>query len=55
MNNPRPSPEERRASFDAFIKRYAGTQKRVRKSDEAPLDAIAAERRSKRKRKAATR
>lgn len=55
MNNPRPSVEERRAAFDAFIKRYAGTQKRERISDEALLDAVSADRRSKRKRKAAAR
>jgi hypothetical protein len=26
MNNPRPSIEQRRATFDAFITRYAGAQ-----------------------------
>ena len=55
MNNPRPSAEERRAGFDAFIKRYAGSQKRDRKSDETLLDSIAVERRSKRKRKTTAR
>ncbi len=53
MNNPRPSPQERQTTFDAFIARYAGTQPhRDPATDEAAVTAIAVEHKSRRKRKA---
>lgn len=53
INNPRQSAEERRAKFDAFIVHYAGSQSgRNKAADEAAVDAITAERKSRRKPKA---
>jgi Arc/MetJ-type ribon-helix-helix transcriptional regulator len=50
MNNPRPSPQERQATFDAFIARYAGNEpERDRADDEAAVDSIAAEHKGRRK------
>ena len=50
MNNPRTSPGERRAQFDAFIDRYAGSEpNRVRAADEAALDEVAARHKARRK------
>jgi Arc/MetJ-type ribon-helix-helix transcriptional regulator len=53
MNNPRVSAEERRAKFDAFMARYAGSQpdRDAAAADEALVDQVAAERKSRRKRK----
>jgi uncharacterized protein (DUF2267 family) len=56
MNNPRPSPQERRVKFDAFLDRYAGSKPgRDQAADEAAVDAVAAEHKASRKRKALTR
>jgi len=52
MNNPRPSLEERRAEFDVFVERYAGSQPyRDPTPDESAVEAIAREFKSARKAK----
>jgi hypothetical protein len=50
MNNPRASQGERRAQFDAFINRYAGSEpERVRTADEGAVDEIATQHKARRK------
>ena len=49
MNNPRPSLEQRREKFDAFISKYAGsTQDRSAERDEALIDEVDAEQKQRR-------
>ena len=56
MNNPRPSPSELRAKFDAFLDRYAGAQpERDAAVDETIVGAVAAERKARRKPKVSAR
>jgi hypothetical protein len=56
MNNPRPSPSDRRAKFDAFLGGYAGAEpERDQAVDEAIVVAVAAERKARRKPKVSAR